>query len=200
MALITAAEARLAIPELSGTSEDTNLDTVIAAVGRAFARKCGYPPASVGGNPTLESATYTRYLTGRGGRDLTLDVWPATSITSVQDDPVLDFDGSTYLVASTDYAIVDGRILRLKSTATHGSWSKSAGAIKVVFAAGYSTVPDDLKHLARLGVRHWWDLRKIQGRVSQGNGQQDATYRDEDFLPSLVLQGLGAFVLPRAFL
>ena len=202
MALITAAEARELNPSLTGTGDDTLIGTLITAVGRAFARHCGYPAASVGGNATMESATYTRYYDGPGGRELTLDVWPVTAITSIEDDVTRDFDGSTYLVTSTDYAIREGArgLVLLKATATHGAWGTGSGVIKAVYTAGYSTVPDDLKQLAKQAVKHWYDLRTSQGKASTSQGSTTISLRDEDLLPALVQQGLSRYRLPRAWL
>lgn len=86
MALITAAEARGYIPDMTGTAEDTALDTIIARVGEQFAHLCGFPPASAGGSPTMESAAYTRYYDPR--RAITDDVvrlgiWPVTALSSI---------------------------------------------------------------------------------------------------------------------
>ena len=194
--LVSAAEARLAIPELSGTAEDTNLETLITRVGEAFARHCGYP----GTSPTMESTSYTRDLDGPGGRDLVLDVWPVTAISSVYDDVTLDFTDSQYLVSSSDYVIVNGRTLRLKSTSTHGAWSKGQGQIRVAFTAGYATVPGALKQLAIMAVKHWFDLRRTQGKSNTSQGGVSVGFRDEEFLPAMVRRGLSDFLLPRAIL
>ena len=202
MALITAPQAREKIPSLTGTGEDTLLDTMIAAAGVAFARYCGYPAASVGGNPTMEAATYTRYLDGPGGRDLNLDVWPVNSVTSIEDDPTRDFDGSAYLVAPTDYTIRDGNrgLVVLKSTAAHGQWSHIDGAIKVVYSGGFSAGPATLKELCKHAVRHAYDLRATQGKTNLSQGGVNVGLRDEDYLPALVRQGLDNFRLPRSLL
>ena len=200
MALITAAQARLALPALTGTVEDTTLGTVIDAIGRAFARHCGYPPASVGGNPTMESATYTLYLTGDGSRKLHLPVHPATAITSIEDDETLDFDGSTYLVSSGDYNLREGRYVLLTATSTHGAWSAVEGAIKIVYAAGFSTVPDDLALAARFAVKHWYELTRVQGKSSSSMGETSESFRDEAFLPPHVVKLLAPFRLGRAYL
>lgn len=201
MALMTAAQLREVIPELTGTAEDTKLDTLIARVGSAFARYCGYPPATATASPTLESATYTFYLTGDGGRALRMPLRPVTAITSIEDDLDLDFDGSTYLVASSDYAIrwdpARGQVVMLTSTATHGTWSTAPGAIKVVCTAGFATVPGDILEAVRIAARQWWDRRSTRGRTSmstqQGTSQQLA---DEDILTDEVKAILAPFRLP----
>lgn len=201
MALMTAAQLREVIPELTGTAEDADLTTLIARVDAAFARYCGYPPATATASPTLESAAYTFYLTGMGGRDLVLPIRPVATLTSIEDDTERDFDGSSYLVASSDYNLRwdpnRGHVVVLKSTATHGYWSTSPGAIKVVATCGYSTAPGDVLEAARIAARQWWDRRKSRGRVSmstpQGGSQQLA---DENILTDEVKLLLGSFRLP----
>lgn len=195
MALITAAEARDVLPGI--TDEGTLLDTLIGAIGAAFARRCGYPPASVGAAPTMESASYTLDHDGIGGRDLALRVFPATAITSVYDDPDRDFTDSTRLVPSADYVIVNGgRTLRLKSTATWGTWGRGEGRIRVAFTAGYATVPADLKDLAKRAVKWSFEQRRTQGKVSESSEGSSVTFLESELdLPPFILGALGQFAL-----
>ena len=202
MPLLTAAQARDKLPAQTGTGEDTLLDTLILGVGGAFARHCGYPSASAGAEPTMLSTAYTRYFDGPGGRDLYLDVWPVTAITSIEDDPDRDFDGTSHLVASSDYNLRKGEYghVILKSTATHGRWLERSGCIKAVFTAGFSSAPATLSELAKHAVRHAYDLRATQGKTNASQGGVSIGFRDEDFLPALVRQGLGTYRLPTAIL
>ena len=183
MALISAAEARVYLPGLSGTGADTQLATLITRADQAMAAWCGFEAATAGGAPTLEDVTFTEFYPGPGGRLLQLRHWPIVSITSIEDDPTEAFDGSTYLVASTDY---DGPLtvqrknrgqVWLETTATHGAWSntKESGTepVKAVYVAGWATVPEVLKQAAVLQVVHWWHQRAFVGRESvtvQGAG------------------------------
>ena len=198
MPLITASEARDFLPALTGTGEDSLLERLISRAGTLFARHCGYPPASAGASPTMQTATYTRYLDGRGGRDLSPDILPVQSITSIYDDLLLDFGAST-LVSSDDYALLsDGEVsrVRLTSTATHGVWQRGEGNCKATFVAGFATVPDDLKLACALMVRHWYDLRQVVGKSSQSGGNVSIGLRDET-IPDSVRQLLSAYRLPR---
>lgn len=168
MALITAAQAKDRIPGLNGTGEDALLERLIAVAGAAIATFLGYPPASVGASPTAESTSYTIDCDSYGGRDLPLPVWPATAVSSVRDDETLDFDQSIYLVPSSDYALtVDGRAIRLKFASTWGNWRVGRGTIRVVFTAGYTTIPVWLQDACKIMVRHLYDLRQVQGRQNQ---------------------------------
>ena len=200
MALVTAAEVRAQLPELaSATGEDTNLGVLIDGVGEAFARFCGYLPATVSATPTMESTSYVLYLTGDGGRDVRPTMQPVTAVSSIYDDASLDFTSSTYLVASSDYALVydihRGSVIRLTSTATLGQWSTTEGAIKVACTAGYASIPAGLKQIAIMAVRNWLDLRRRRGKTSESNDAGSVSYSDEDFLPPHVRTALARYQL-----
>lgn len=198
MALITTTEARYRIPTLSSSAEDTLLGVLIAEAGRAFARWCGYPGLS----PTMESASYTLYVDGPGGRDLYLPVQPVTAVSSIYDDSTLDFTSSNYLVSSSDYTLVtqqDGHaIVRLKSTSSWGIWRDGKGNIKAAVTAGFSTIPEDLKRLCAMAVRHAYDQRTTQGKRHTSSGGSSTGFDDAHYLPDEVREGLWQFRLPGA--
>lgn len=205
MALITIAEAQQEIPELAGTlaaGDTAYLTALIAAVGARMAAWCGYPRVSVATAPTMESATYTRYLTGLGGRDLVFPIWPLTSITSIYDDPGRSWEAAS-LVASGDYAILDaakGHIL-LTATATHGSWSTTEGAIKVTAVAGLSTVDETVKHAARTYVRLALERRRNAGKLSESVQGASASFPElTGPIPAPVRELLVQYRLPSALL
>lgn len=176
MALISASEAKLYIPGLSGTDEDSKLTTLITRVGILIAVYLGYPPASETTSPTLEQTTYTEYYTGPGGLVLPLGIRPVTSITSIYEDPERVYGAST-LVASTNYEL-DGRRgeVILKSSATHGSWNRGGyRAIKATFVAGWATAPEDVKEVAIEEVRVRWNRRYVKGIQTASGGAKNVT-------------------------
>lgn len=202
MALVSAAEARIHIPELTGTAEDTNLDTLIARVEEACASWCGYPPASAGGTPTMASTSHVRYLDGQGGRELVIDVWPVTAIASIYDDAAWTW-GASSLVSSADYTLLDGStgLVLLAESAAHGSWNRARRSIKATVTAGYTSAPPALKLAICLGVRHLWNLRRELGRTSvSGEGTVSVSTVDPTMLPIEALQALAPYRLPRALL
>lgn len=180
MAIITAAQAREKIPGLNGTDEDTTLDGLIAAADAVIAAELGYDAPSEGGNPTIEDTTYTEYLEGPGGRVLRLRHYPIVSITSIEDDIDEEFDGSSELVASSDYAIRDmGRVL-LTTTSTHGVWTESDNeVIKAIYVAGYQTIPEALQEVAKLLVAQWFKEPASLGRSAINVQGSSVTPRTE---------------------
>lgn len=198
MALLTAAQARLHLPGLTGTGEDTAIGTIIDRVEALIAVFIGHPPASVGGTPTVESTTYTLY-TDRGaapiridGDDLVLPVRPLTAVSAVYDDDQRSYGTA---VSSADYEVLgdEGRI-RLLPTRSHAGWSSDIAAIKVACTAGWSTAPDWLAHAVALWMRHIWDLRREQGRESTSQQGVSVSFRDET-MPDVVRESLAPHVV-----
>ena len=174
MALITAAQARLYIRGLSGTAEDSNISTLVDRVDAMFASYLGYPVRS-DGTYTVEDSTYVLYLDGDGTKELQLPVIPVVSVTSIYDDPELDY-GSDDLVASGDYTLYgDSGLVILKNASTQGEWSATKRAIKATIVAGWATIPVAVQHAASLQVSLLWTGRDHVGRskISQGGGSMD---------------------------
>jgi hypothetical protein len=150
----------------------------------------------------METASYTAYIDGPGGRALVLPVWPVTAIASIHDDPEWTW-GADALVSSSDYAILDGRegLVLLTETATHGAWSRARRAIKVTFTAGFTSVPADVKQGAILAVRAVYDMRRNQGKTNaSGAGPVSVGYRTEEVIIKAAREVLAARRLPPALL
>jgi len=201
MALITAVQARLHIPSLTGDTRDADLDVIIARVVAALASWCGWPPAVYSGSPSFETATYTVYLDGPvddAVREIQLPVCPVQSITTIHDDPDWGYS-STYLVASGDYTLEEesGRVL-LNPTSGE-AWSASRRSIKAVFIAGWDTAPDDLALALCLGVKHVWDLMPRQGKESTTAQGKTDSYRVENW-PAVIRQLMTRFRVEGAFI
>jgi hypothetical protein len=198
VALLTAAQARVYLPAITGTAQDTTIETLILSIGEAFALRCGYPPASVGVAATMESTSYTLRFAGRGGRDLTLPVWPVTAVASVYDDPT-DLDhAAASLVASSDYSLrQDGArsYLHLSATSVLGTWSKDVeGAIKCSFTAGFTTVPAKLQSLAGEALADLYRRRQgaLSAQATNGPRGGGVSWRDPEDLPPSIARALVA--------
>lgn len=206
MALCTAAEVRDLLQLTSETALNTLLDTYATRASVALAQWCGYPPGSSITSPSMESVTYTRYSgdyglrLSRDRRSLWLEPWPVTSITSVYDDPN-EVYGADTLVAAADYGLRGdrGEELRLEPTATHGAFSTTERAVKIVYVAGYASVPADLALAAAELVAHWYNLRGRRGLSSEGQPDIQTSYRGEE-IPLVVRQLANPYRLPSVYL
>jgi hypothetical protein len=141
---------------VTGTTELPHLDMLRKGVEEAFKGLVGW---------RIEAATYTEFLNGTGTPDLFPRETPVVSITSVNVDQSRTFAAATLLTANTDYYLQmdgpngayskSGRIVRMNSSWPKLFWvgrgnmtplaTPGQGNVKVVYAGGYTTIPDDMK-------------------------------------------------------
>jgi hypothetical protein len=172
--LITVEEAREYLPGIGSGGADGGLGRAIDRASAAIAQHLGFPSRSASLGPSLESYSYTIY-SGIGepslrvaddGRTLILPVRPITAIASIYDDPDYLTYGSSYLVAASDYSYdaIRGRIYLLPA-ASHGAWSTTDRAVRVIVTAGWSTIPDPIREACVRTVQAWWvDRRSSAGQ------------------------------------
>ena len=153
MALTTVANVKehCGIPA-ADTTEDNFLTPLVDQVLDALATRF---------NRAIESATFTEYYDGDGDevdRILQLDNRPVTAVTSVHIDSKAYYGQGTdpYPAASlitegVDFAVPRkdeseknaGQLVKIR-----GIWKAGLGNIKVVYVAGYTTVPPQLELVA----------------------------------------------------
>jgi uncharacterized phiE125 gp8 family phage protein len=174
MPVATAAQLRGdLIPYLSGTGEDALLLTFIDRADAAIAQRLGFPTTS-GGALTLASSSYTAYPDAEnGGRvdgsTLRLTPWPVSAITTIHDDQRggnVAYDSGS-LVSSADYEL-DGPAGRvyLVPVRVFGAFSSYRRRCRVVFVAGWATLPADLMQAVLILAKHMYERRAQQGLVS----------------------------------
>lgn len=168
MALITRAEYKASMGIPSGdTTHDALHDALIAHVDAAIKRHL---------RQNIESATYTEFYSGDGTPHLFLRQLPVTGITSihVRSDAYwtnANFTSDYLLTEGTDYAVqwkqaslCESGIVRRIGNVWPGALIDSRanllngpridqGNIKVVYTAGYATVPSDIKWAAIMSVK-----------------------------------------------
>lgn len=152
------------------TNQDTWLTALQLAAEAAIKDYC---------QQNFESATYTEYYSGSGTRAIVLRQRPVTSITSVHVDNdgnfgfgTTPFPAITILESGSDYALDldtgstisrSGILWRVntiwqQNERTHRvgqlyqPYQQPLGNIKVVYVAGYTTIPQDLQYAVCLMV------------------------------------------------
>tara|TARA_R110002020_G_scaffold102600_10_gene240793 strand:- start:2628 stop:3236 length:609 start_codon:yes stop_codon:yes gene_type:complete len=187
MAIVTASQVRDYIPTLTGDGDDTLLNTLVSRFNAVAAAYMGYPKQSSGA-VSLESGTYIEHIDGPGGRDLTLTVKPVSSITSIYDDPDLDYTDSADLIAASDYTLYshEGRVV-LDYNATDASWSTGYRHIKATYVGGYTgaNMPKAIQHAACLQVAHWYAGRSHIGRTNLSSQGQTVALKTLELLPEV---------------
>lgn len=124
---------------ISGTDEDTLLNELISGASKAIENFC---------NRIFGEAPYTEYHDGRGRPSVVLKQLPVVSVTSVHDDIDRDFEAGDLVDADNYIVDMVAGIIILKNDAT---FADGVLNVKVVYTAGYSTIPE----AADLGCQIW---------------------------------------------
>ena len=116
---------------------------------------------------TFKVKSYTDYYDGESSEYLFVNHLPLISIASINNDSDWVW-GSDTLLSNTSYRIVDGKYIVLNGD----KFVKSNQSIKVVYTAGYETIPNDLKQAAieetARKYRHRKDFDVISKTLSDG--------------------------------
>ena len=193
MALTTAAT----IKTLLGMSDNSFDDVLAVLIPQADAIIKRYLQREI------EQATYTEYYSGSGSQSLLLNQLPVQSIVSVHEDR--DgyfgegddaFSSATTLLAGTDYVLrkdaattvetsQSGILYRIGQTwprpgdRSRGQLASSPGLslgnIKVVYIAGWASIPADIQYAANRLVTSMLESRKRAGHL-QSESIEDYSY------------------------
>lgn len=138
---------------------DTNSDSILGSL--ISAQSAAIQSAT---NRKLIKTTYTDYFNGDHDlKQLCLQEFPVSSITTVHDDTDRDYDAGS-LISSEDYVVeADTGILRFDTLLTRGQQN-----IKVVYVAGYDPVPDDLKLACTYLVAAEYKALRMQVNTREG--------------------------------
>lgn len=136
----------------------------------------------------IEQATYTEQYDGDETDRLITLQWPIISVTSVHDDQDRAFGAAT-LIATADYVLYKDRgIIRLDGLV----FSSGIQNIKVVYTAGYATVPADLAQALIELIADRFRQKENQGLESLSIGAYSVSFTGED-LPDEVKATFDAY-------
>lgn len=176
MALVTAAQVKEAIPQISGTGQDTALGNAISRAEPMLAQFLGWK-RNDSGVYALETSTYTEYAERWqvDGRRLFTHIRPLVTVTTVHQSPTETY-GSADLVDSSDYALdlERGEIIS-DLGASFGGWSWGFRHIKLVYTAGFGASgsgPEEVQYAVSCQVQHILRGHRMHGVTQQTIGGQ----------------------------
>lgn len=173
-ALVSLAEAKTFL-KITASSEDSVIEDFI---NRASIWANDYT------GRLLKSRANTDYYDGNGGNVLSLNQYPVTTLTSLNDDTDRVFGSGTAINVSTDVILnTDAGIVTLFNQAT--AFSVGTMNIKVVYTAGYTTAPETVKEAVLLYVGHIYRRQYADqkfGVQSETIGDRTTTYSTDDFV------------------
>lgn len=124
----------------------------------------------------LLARSLTEYYDGRGSDVLVTKERPINSVTTLHSDANRSF-GSTTLIAATDYQVYgdEGYIV-----VTGSAFDVGERVLKLVYNAGFTTVPYDLEQAALELTAYWYEYYKSHrvGIKTQSVGDKQTTYAD----------------------
>ena len=183
MSLVSVATLKTYLPEISGSTADTELSALLDRTEAVISAYLGFPIYDGGTLHVLTAQTYTLYLDGPMYTDnsvLQLPIRPISSITSVHSDPNLVY-GTAHVIDSDEY-ILDkqlGRLILKPNTATNG-FDTAFRAIKVVCSAGYTSANDELEHAVCVYASQLHRNKSAQGKDSSSQRGSTIKYSSKD--------------------
>lgn len=150
----------------SDTSKDEQLKSLINRATLALERYCG--------REQLKSKTYTEYHDGDGDDYILTQERPIISVTSLHDDPDRDFTATTLLTENEDFIVYskEGMIKKFED----GVFNIGKQNIKLVYVAGYATIPDDAEMACTILVAFWYNKSGSEGHTSLSLGGLSKSY------------------------
>ena len=126
---------------------------------------------------SFKSADYTEYQDGEGSKYLFLNNAPINSIAEVNEDSDWNWASDT-TIGVDDYRIIDKKYLVMKdSLFTYGDQN-----YKVIYNAGYDTIPLDLKQVCIEEVIRRYKHRKDFDVVAKSLEDGSVTYTEKGLL------------------
>ena len=126
---------------------------------------------------------FTEYQDGRSSDRILLREWPADKPTELWIDNDSVFTDTNNQIATSDYVLEDEIGVQLINGRGFGKGRRN---IKVVYEAGYTTVPYDIEEACIMTVAFFYDLRSDRriGVSQKGKNSENTTFLDD--LPSIV--------------
>jgi hypothetical protein len=122
---------------------------------------------------TFFTASYTEYQNGNGTKYIFLNNIPVTSVSHLYEDP--DWLFAEEYVSGT-FIVVDARYIAMRDDLIPVGEQN----VKIVYTAGYSTIPDDIKQVAIEEVARKFRRRKEGDLISKTvEGGSISYVRDE---------------------
>lgn len=144
----------------------------------------------------IAQETFTEYYDGNGKESLLLKEYPIVSVTSVTH---YDINGNATSVVASDFNLYKEKgSLKLKAAAVHSSiWLRGDHNYKVIYAAGYNPIPEDIKLACLTWIATLWQKseHKLHAVASKSFGDENTTYRVEK-IPEEVAAMLEPYVRP----
>ena len=128
----------------------------------------------------FESTTYTEYYDGGGMSYLYTNQYPIISVTSINDDSGWSWTSST-VISGVNYRVANNSRSILLKNMRFGNYTEN---VKIVYIAGYATIPGDLIDACATEVVAAFKKRKDPHITAKTADDGSGTRYQTNFLPS----------------
>ena len=175
---------------ITGTSHDTELSGFISAATPVVEDIVG----------PVTTRTVDEWYTG-GGSKIVLRQYPVASITSVTE--YAGTTGTALTQANVDtadsyaYTLESGGVLARRTGSLGTNFTTGVDNVHVVYVAGRSSIPANIRLAALELIRHWYQLTQQGGRPQLGGAAEDGMFTPSGFaVPARVVELLAPHQLP----
>jgi hypothetical protein len=151
--------------------DDDLLEDLIDRISEAIYSYCNVT--------SFKEKTYTEYQDGAGSKYLFVNNTPIISVTSINDDEDWEW-GLDTVIDSSQYRIVDKRYIVWKDD----YFTNADQNIKIIYKAGYSTVPGDLEQVCIEEVLRRYKHRRDIDVQSKTLDDGTVQYTSKNFMQS----------------
>lgn len=159
----------LGFDSVISVTDDASLEIIIDGISVAIESYIGRD---------ILSREYTEYYDGMGSKYLFPDHYPITSVSGIWEDADWEWGASTE-IDSSDYRIKDNNHIVL----TSDFFDKDDQNIKIIYTAGYASVPADLKLASIEEAARRFKRRKEIDVTAKSIGDGNVEITIDDFLP-----------------
>lgn len=149
---------------IQDNNSDNIINDLIARVSKAIAKLC---------DRDFAVTTYTEYQSSDGEEELLTKQYPINSVTSVYDDPDRLYSAET-LIPSDEYCFEDPNLLRFDTPLSKNGKKN----IKIVYNAGYATIPQDLEMAAIYMVVAEYKRSRTEVNTPEGQTAKTESIKD----------------------
>ena len=151
-----------AYKKIEHAKDDSQIDVLVTSISELVKTYCGSTLIDYYGSDKTE--TFDIFDTGTA--EVFLTESPLVSVSSVQERDSIT-DSYTTLTANTDYYVdtEHDRIFRIDGDVNSKAWSRGFASVQIVYRAGYSTTPQDLR-LAIYDLITYYLKEEYKGRKS----------------------------------
>ena len=151
-------------------TDDDLLEDLINRITQSFQTYCGVT--------SFKAADYTEYIDGESSKYIFPKNTPIQTITEINEDPDWNWASDT-TIGSDEYRIIDDKYIVRNS-----NFAAADQSIKLIYNAGYITIPFDLKQACIEEVSIRYKHRRDIDIQTKSLEDGDATYNTGAFLPS----------------